>query len=524
MDECEEESKRPMTIHLMELARACTGGRLKLFVTSRPEPWLISINKAAGETIRSITLQDFNHNDLRSYINTRVRFLQTSHQEYLKGKLISRSDGVFLWAKLVIDMLEKIVFGASLSELQEKLDSVPDELTELYNEKMKGLSDNERTEAVEVFRWVILAKRPLSCDDLRYALAISIHKVSSIKNLESSDKVQGLSDTEDRIRKYSGGLLEVRSGTVQVIHQSVKDFFLSTDHPLRIGGSISQTRLAVTCVSFLSFTDIEYPLERRLSPYARAWIGHSTPLFNYSRDFWVTHSKAGDLRDSCYVNAMRGFLWSPILERLIDFYDPGRWSEFKNSIKPQVYIVYYKNLFQLARDTTPNNVFKDIPNLSENCLLAAILFEYEDEVRLCIESGADLNAQLDRKYGNALQAAATRNGNLNIVKFLIDSGADVNAQGGEYGNSLQAAAVYGTLGLVKFLIENGADVNAQGGCHESALQTTINESKQDIESLLRNNGAKLPSQIMEIEEDSIDNVVDLTTSPHAIIPVGNDEN
>lgn len=56
MDECEEGSKRAMKTHLMALARACTGGQLKLFVTSRPEPWQTSINKAVGETIRSVTL------------------------------------------------------------------------------------------------------------------------------------------------------------------------------------------------------------------------------------------------------------------------------------------------------------------------------------------------------------------------------------------------------------------------------------------------------------------------------------
>lgn len=135
MDECEEGSKRAMKTYLMALARACTGGQLKLFVTSRPEPWLTSINKAVGENIRSITLRNLNYNDLKSYINTRVRLLQTSYQEYLKEQLISRSDGVFLWARLVIDMLEGMVFGASLSDLRKILLYVPSELTELDNKR-----------------------------------------------------------------------------------------------------------------------------------------------------------------------------------------------------------------------------------------------------------------------------------------------------------------------------------------------------------------------------------------------------
>jgi ankyrin repeat protein len=38
-------------------------------------------------------------------------------------------------------------------------------------------------------------------------------------------------------------------------------------------------------------------------------------------------------------------------------------------------------------------------------------------------------------------------------------GADVNAQGGEYGNALQAASSSGNQEIVELLIEMGADVN-----------------------------------------------------------------
>jgi ankyrin repeat protein len=76
------------------------------------------------------------------------------------------------------------------------------------------------------------------------------------------------------------------------------------------------------------------------------------------------------------------------------------------------------------------------------------------------------------RNGNVLQAAAASyyDWNDKTLKQLLDRGADVNEQGGRYGNALQAAAAYITRENVLVLLEHGADVNAQGGEHGTALQ------------------------------------------------------
>ena len=60
-----------------------------------------------------------------------------------------------------------------------------------------------------------------------------------------------------------------------------------------------------------------------------------------------------------------------------------------------------------------------------------------------------------------------------IVKMLIESGADVNAQGGEFGNALRAAMHSGYADIIEMLIDSGADVNAQAGPYASALETPL---------------------------------------------------
>ncbi|KAL6352302.1 hypothetical protein LRP88_14415 [Fusarium phalaenopsidis] len=113
-------------------------------------------------------------------------------------------------------------------------------------------------------------------------------------------------------------------------------------------------------------------------------------------------------------------------------------------------------------------------------------------VRDLIGKGADVNAQ-GGEYGNALQAAAF-GGHQEIVELLLAQGADINAQGGDYGNALQAAAVRGHLEIVELLLAQGADINAQGGDYGNALYAAAVEGHQEIVELLLAQGADINAQ------------------------------
>jgi ankyrin repeat protein len=108
-------------------------------------------------------------------------------------------------------------------------------------------------------------------------------------------------------------------------------------------------------------------------------------------------------------------------------------------------------------------------------------------VKMLLEKGAEVNLQ-GGEYGNALQTASFY-GRKEIAAMLLDQGAEVNAQGGLYGNALQAASRKGYKEIVELLIENGAVVNAQGGFHESALQAALQWDFKEVAKLLIEKGA-----------------------------------
>jgi len=56
------------------------------------------------------------------------------------------------------------------------------------------------------------------------------------------------------------------------------------------------------------------------------------------------------------------------------------------------------------------------------------------------------------------------------VRLLLDKDADVNTEGGRYGNALQAAAERGRTKIVQLLLDKGAEINAKAGHYSNTLQ------------------------------------------------------
>jgi ankyrin repeat protein len=93
-------------------------------------------------------------------------------------------------------------------------------------------------------------------------------------------------------------------------------------------------------------------------------------------------------------------------------------------------------------------------NDDEAALFLAAENGHKEVVKLLIEEGADVSAQ-SRCYGNALQAASA-GGHEAVVRLLLDKGADVNAQGRYYSNALQAASAGSHEAVVRLLLDRGA--------------------------------------------------------------------
>lgn len=108
-------------------------------------------------------------------------------------------------------------------------------------------------------------------------------------------------------------------------------------------------------------------------------------------------------------------------------------------------------------------------------------------IRLLVDRGVNVHAQGGR-FGDALQAAAIGE-EIGVIKLLMEKGVGVNVQGGKYGNTLQAAALTGKVDSIQLLIESGADMNALGGKYGTALGAAVAEGKEEATQILLDHGA-----------------------------------
>ena len=497
-----------------------------------------------------------------------------------------RRNDRFLWVKFQLDA---ICTEISDKGIEKALEKVPDDMDVTYERILGTINHKPRAQrelARKILIWVAYARQPLPIDSLAYAISIEMG-TKSLEDLNSAIPTEEsiLDVCANLISVDSSGNRYVR-----FVHFSVQEFLKSNrSTTLNVEYEVSQREIAQTCMIFLTlfpkrsedklqlhrYTFNQWPhhlLAGNLnslrvddhivtlassffetgpllftnvwsisSLFSIAYLKFSPSALALTFDLPGTYGRLSENKQSMTIYHKQDFpvladdnlaihyaigeLDSvPVVQRLYRHGYSLKYSYFNSYTKGttipnwlQLSPLYSAQNIQMARYLLDNGTriqpqylrgryfdpltyFVCQTNWGSEVirrLLDGVVDQDDRRLENTLhisedESRIDVNAQ-GGEYGNALQAAAYHN-NLEAIQLLLDKGAEVNAQGGEYVNALQAAVYKGKLEVVQLLLDKGAEVNAQGGLYGNALQAAAYRDKLEVVQLLLDKGAEVNAQ------------------------------
>ena len=203
------------------------------------------------------SIHDYTREDIMTYIKARLEpcgpqeMHQSDHDNItpLANLVATRASGVFIWVRLVVDLLAKgIQDGTPHRTLEEKVDKIPQELRDLYADTLRRIEPEYSLEAFIMLQTTLCSFEPLPLKVLMLTSDLNtnffeMNPPPPVFPWQAGNFTeQSTSSQKSRLASRSGGLLEVVQRdqsvsesdalVVQFIHQTVKEYVQSASRNL----------------------------------------------------------------------------------------------------------------------------------------------------------------------------------------------------------------------------------------------------------------------------------------------------
>ena len=292
------------------LAKIDGSSPLRVFVTSRDSNELTrsSVQLKSRVLSEEFSAKD-NLNDIQAYTEDKVLQLDLGDDlacQYVTSRILEKSLGCFLWVKLVLQELDNMY---TRSGIERVLEEVPEGMDPLYSRTLDSMSKqtpgNGKKLLQAILTWTMCAVHPLTIEELQSALQIDIGKdVYRLKQAVATTCGQLVYvDAKDRL---------------QPVHETVRDYLLRrSDSEFAIPGPEGNSRLAISCLKYLTSPEMALPRNRR-NPISHVSRQKRSALASYACVAFSEHLRRSLASDDRLIILVAKFLQSNVLT-WIDF-------------------------------------------------------------------------------------------------------------------------------------------------------------------------------------------------------------
>lgn len=430
LDECEQHSAGELAADLTSLSQRFPNLQpFRACFTCRHFPQVLTLDSES-----TILLDNENTDDIETYVQASLPAYYCTPE--IVSFIVQHAQGVFMWARLALKKVQPLLRQmASPAQIMNEIDR-PQDFNYLYGEIARLTSSPSETR--ELMECICFSMRPLTTDELRWALAVDPNRrpvtfldvCKRSADFISTDVIE-TDMVEKRIKSLSCGLAEVvtlgKSRIVQFIHPSVKDFLLAgglralenTTKAPDSAAAAAHSRLCRICICYLQM--VLGP-----QPKARSKRDKSTfPLLHYAITSWTAHAELGDGHET-FPSDLLDLLGRPP-ERFIN-----KWVKIYQRVEP----------------------------LASDC----------------------------PSTGSTLLHVASKNGLKSLLSRLLPNMNEksINARDQDRQTPLSLAAKYGRTAAVELLLNTGkADIMVRDELGRTSLSRAAEEGHVDVAQLLR---------------------------------------
>ncbi|KAL8818642.1 MAG: hypothetical protein Q9223_002756 [Gallowayella weberi] len=489
-DELDQDKSPQLVQHLKEICRQCPEN-VKIFISTRSFP-AIEDHLKADNSIEVTT--ENNGEDVKLFIRQSLRAsidegtllngnVSRELESEIETTLTKRAQNMFLYASLLLTQLCDRNNTDDEDSIRKKLEDLPKDITEAYNQIMMQAHDNKKNSerscriAQETFKWLCAQQETLDHDAFLEAVSPPEKRVNNDELLRACRTLVVRGD-----KTYEPAHYSVREHIGRMPDYSASQcHMVATKSCLRImnklfGLDMAQRDLTPSERSFGQYALLWWPLHYEnvhpddlntqrsaVNAMLRSFLLQGRSKVNkYEGWFTQASEKAKSMKNNTTLtakfNALRASPLTPLfaaavfgLEDLVSKF--GRELDELNKCNEHgqtaLCLAIENDKLSVIKALLTSRFPADINLLNVN---AVQQFEDWDENR---RPEVIL-------YASALQCAAA-NGRLEIAEFLITQGAHVDLVAGYYGSPLQAAALNGHAPVVELLLKSHAEPNSQGG-------------------------------------------------------------